>query len=253
MSEAKFLDFLVADCGVVQATVKPVNVPKNTDLKSYKPINRYLVGEVSPYVLALSFAPGSYLSHASAMVVHALTEQAPKTIYVNKEQSPKPENVGGLTQEGIDRAFKNKPRMSNYVFAFDDYRFVRLNGKNTGRLEVSTFPLGTDRVDATKLERTLIDIVVRPAYAGGPFEVLKAYQAARDRAVVNVLIATLKRMAYTYPYHQAIGFFMERAGYHQRDLQKVASIGLNFDFYVDNAMKDPSYDKRWRVHFPKGL
>lgn len=60
----------------------------------------------------------------------------------------------------------------------------------------------------TKLERTLIDIAVRPNYAGGVHHVLEAYAAAKSRVSVNVLLATLQKMEYVYPYHQVIGFYI---------------------------------------------
>ena len=39
-------------------------------------------------------------------------------------------------------------------------------------------------------------------------EVLEAHRAARDE-----LMATLKKLGHLYPYHQAIGFYLERAGF----------------------------------------
>ena len=59
----------------------------------------------------------------------------------------------------------------------------------------------------TNLERTLIDATVRPVYAGGVFEVRKAYELAKEKVSVNRLAALLQKLDYTYPYHQAIGFY----------------------------------------------
>jgi hypothetical protein len=218
------------------------------------PITRFTWGPPSMYALGVSLRPGAYLSHASAVFLHGLTEQIPKTIYVNKEQSPKPPPQGQLTQEAIDRAFSNSQRSSTYVFEYQGFRFVLLNGKNTNRLEVSQVhdPQG-ESVDATKLERTLIDIAVRPAYAGGVFEVLKAFRAARDRISVNTLVATLKALGYVYPYHQAVGFYLERAGMEPDKLARLKQLGLNFDFYLAHKMGPTSYSPEWRIHFPEGL
>jgi hypothetical protein len=215
---------------------------------------RYAWGDVSEYAVGQTLQTDAYLTHASAMFLHGLTEQIPKVIYVNKEQSPKPAPHGPLTQAGIDHAFRNAPRLSNYLFKYDDFRITLLSGKNTGRLEVSelTGPKG-ELLDVTKIERTLIDIVVRPNYAGGVFEVLAAYRAAKDRMSFNTLLATLRRLSYVYPYHQAIGFYMERAGYDQAKLDRLKELGLNFDFYLVNRVANPKYSPTWRIHYPEGM
>ena len=227
--------------------------PKDVQLVQEKFI-RYAWGDVSEYAVAQTLKTDAYLSHASAMFLHGLTEQIPKMIYVNKEQSPKPAPNGPLTQAGIDHAFRNAPRVSNYLFKYGDYRVTLLSGKNTGRLEVSelTGPKG-EVLDVTKLERTLIDIVVRPNYAGGAFEVLAAYRAAKERMSFNTLLATLRQLNYMYPYHQAIGFYMERAGYEQAKLDRLKALGLNFDFYLVNRVAKPQYSPTWRIHYPEGL
>lgn len=110
-----------------------------------------------------------------------------------------------------------------------------------------------DDVDATDLERTLIDATVRPAYCGGVAEVLGAYRTAKDRLSVNRLSAYLKRLAYVYPYHQAVGFYLERAGYTAAQLDLLRQMPRDFDFYLANAMKQTDYDDAWRLFYPKGF
>lgn len=217
-------------------------------------VTRYLWGDVSPYAVALSLRPGAYLSHSTAVFLHDLTDQVPKVIYVNKEQSPKPAPRGTLTQEGLDRAFQHEQRSSRYVFHFGLYRVVLLSGKHTGRLEVS--PLSTSHgepLEVTRLERTLIDIAVRPAYAGGVHEVLTAFRRARERLSVATLVATLKKLGYVYPYHQAIGFYMQRAGYAPSQLERLKALGLHHDFYLAHGLAGLRHDPTWRLYHPEGL
>ena len=230
---------------------------QRVDLRSGRgrDIIRYSWGKRSPYELALSIGPNSYLCHATALFLHQLTDQIPKVIYVNQEQSPKPEPGFPLTQEGINRAFSHPQRTSNYVFSMDDAtRIVVVSGKNTGRLEVGSVngPDG-EHLDCTKIERTLIDVTVRPAYAGGIFQVLEAYRAARPRVSTNVLIATLKKLAYVYPYHQAIGLLMEKAGYDQAALSRLKALGLAYDFFLAHGAEKTQYDSGWRIYYPEGL
>jgi len=241
-----FTNFLLEHNDLKEVRLESVGRPGQSIL-------RYIRGTPSPYALALSIRPNSYLSHGTALSLHGLTDQLPKTLYVNREQSPKPQ--GKIAdQKSVDRAFASRQRQSTLIFQYLDSQFVVLSGKQTGNLEVGTI---TDSSGAelrvTNLERTLIDIAVRPSYAGGVYEVLRAYEAAKDRMSINVLLATLKKLEYTYPYHQAIGFYMSRAGYDSTRTDKLRKLGLHWDFYLTHSMKERDFDPFWRLHLPKGF
>jgi len=243
---AKFLDFLLDKTDLRLEYLEPVNHPNTPG------ISRYVWKEASAYEIALSMKRGAYLCHGTAMFLHGLTEQIPSKIYVNSEQSPKP-GSGRLTQEGINRAFGGKQRESQFVFKFGDSEALLLWGKNTGQLEVGDMEYSGTKLRVTGLERTLIDIAVRPSYAGGVFQVLEAYRGAKDRISVGTLVATLKKLDYVYPYHQAIGFYMQKAGYAKGQYGRLKSIGLDYDFYLAYGLKDKKYDSDWRLFFPKSL
>jgi hypothetical protein len=215
---------------------------------------RFRCGNVSPYSIGISLRKESYLSHSSAIFLHALTDQNPKTIYVNKEQTPKPRPRGGLSQPAINRAFSNIPRTSKYAFLTSDYRYVLLSGKQTNRLGVQTIEIQPDEyIDVTNLERTLIDIVVRPAYSGGVIKILEAYKMAKDKVSVGRLIKILIELDYVYPYHQSIGFLMDRAGFPENDLKEIQNLGMKWDFYLDYKISEPLFDDRWRLFYPQGI
>lgn len=247
MSAKEFVEFLLKETKLKKIALKAENY-ETTE-------TRYIWGNASAYAVGLSLRHHTYLTHSSAVFLHGLTDQIPKTVFVNYEQSAKPQPQGKLIQEGIDRAFSNHQRESNFWFEYEDYRLMILSGKATNRLEVTTMnsELG-EPLDVTKLERTLIDIAVRPVYAGGVFQVLEAYKQAKDKVSVNTLVATLKKLQYVYPYHQAIGFYMERAGYQESQWAKLLKLGAEFDFYLSHALpKDKKYDKRWRLFYPSGF
>ena len=243
---AKFLEFLRKKTDLHLEYLEPLNHPNVAG------ISRYVWKEASAYEIALSMKREAYLCHGTAMFLHGLTDQIPSRIYVNSEQSPKP-GSGRLTQEGINRAFAGKQRESQFIFKFGDSEALLLWGKNTGQLEVIDMEYAGTKLRVTGLERTLIDIAVRPSYAGGVFQVLDAYRVARDRVSVGTLVATLKKLDYVYPYHQAIGFYMQKAGYTKSQYNRLRNIGLDYDFYLAYGLKDKEYDSDWRLFFPKSL
>jgi hypothetical protein len=245
MTFTSFLDFLL-DRNILREVIIPS--------EHYSDEKRYIGGDASIYSVALSLKPKSYLTHGSAVVLHDLTDQILKTIYVNYEQSPKPQG-GGLTQESINRAFANRQRQSNLTYKYEDFQIVVINGKHTDRLEVTQLPgANGEPLDVTKLERTLIDIAVRPSYAGGVIQVLEAFERAKPVASVNTLVATLKKLNYVYPYHQVIGFYMQRAGYPESQWQKLMKLGLQFDFYLTYQLPaNKKYDPNWRLYYPSSF
>jgi predicted transcriptional regulator of viral defense system len=99
----------------------------------------------------------------------------------------------------------------------------------------------------------LIDATVKPMYAGGVFEVAKAFALAKDRLSVNKLIPMLRRLDFTYPYHQAIGYYLERAGYKSSQLDLVRRLPMEHDFYLTHEMGETRYEPTWRLFVPNGF
>jgi len=223
----------------------------------YRKEYRYTWGNVPLLEVLLTLKPGSYFTHYTAVRINGLTEQVPKTIYLNHEQRPHHPN-GTLEQASIDRAFKRAQRTSQNVVKYGDLRICLINGMHTQQLGVTAETVeydasGPAKVRVTNIERTLIDITVRPVYAGGVAQVLKAFELAKDRVSVNRLMAMLQKLSYVYPYHQAIGFYLERAGYKSSSIELLRRAPMNFDFYLAHHMGPTTYVKQWRLYVPKGF
>ncbi|MCK6545458.1 hypothetical protein L6R52_06280 [Myxococcota bacterium] len=173
---------------------------------------------------------------------------------MNKEQSPKPgSGRSSLTQEAINRAFSNQPRESTMVYRCASERVVVLNGKSSGNLAVEDLRHEGLVLPVAALERTLVDVIVRPAYAGGADRLISIFRAARERVSVERLLDVLRRLDYVYPYQQVLGFCMERAEFDSESLAMVESLGRPFDFYLANRIVDPLYSSRWRLFYPAQL
>jgi hypothetical protein len=175
-------------------------------------------------------------------------------LYVNHEQGQKPPNDNRLTQEAIDRAFKNHPRQTKLIYLVSGTKIGVLNGKFTSQLGVETrqSPTG-EAVAVTNLERTLIDATVRPHYAGGVPVVIGAFAAARGKVSIQKLSQMLKQLDYTYPYHQAVGFYLKQSGYTKEDQTLLKESGINLRFYLSHGLKAPLFDEDWRIWYPQEL
>jgi predicted transcriptional regulator of viral defense system len=214
---------------------------------------RYTWGDASTYEIAQSISPRSHFSHYSAVFLHGLTEQLPKSIFVKIELPHESKPSSSVDQTKLQLAFSNMQRISKNFATLGDTRIYVLYGKKSNNLgvEIMDTPYGRS-LRCTNLERTLIDIAVRPSYSGGISEVLKAYINARSLVSVNRMVAYLKTLDFSYPYHQAIGFYMDRAGeYSGTQINLVRDLGIERDFYLDYNMKETEYVKAWRLFVPR--
>lgn len=219
--------------------------------------HRYTWGDDPTFVeLVLSLKKSSYITHGSAAAFHGLNDLILRTVYVNQEQSPKVKNKGLILQANIDRAFSRKQRVSNFTISNPGTPQTALivNGKNTRLLGVEKFTSSRgEKILITDLERTLIDIVVRPIYSGGISEIIESYTRAKESISTNILRSYLKQLDYSYPYHQAIGWYMEKAGYEKSRLSLMRELGLEFNFYLTYGMENTQFDETWKLHIPRGF
>jgi len=217
---------------------------------------RYCTNEATPYQLALSLRPGSFFSHQTALYFHGLTCNAPETVYVNKEQKGTGKNSDGkLTQGAIHTAFSKPPRTSRSITSYNGVSLCLLSAKNTQNLRiVKRYHPRHGNVRFTDLERTLVESAVRPFYSGGALGVLCGYRLAAPRISPEALLSTLLELDYTYPYHQSIGFYLERSGcFSPGALECFRSPGLNYGFYLEHQIEEPAYSDTWRVYYPREL
>lgn len=219
----------------------------------------YVWGEVPLLTVLLGIKKGLHFSHYTAMRMHGLTEQLPKSVYLTDERTTgHPTDRGKLSQSDIDHAFKHPARISSNWATYDDKKIYLLNGADTDHLGVVTQQASNEdgqevQVRVTNVERTLIDATVKPMYAGGVFEVAKAFALANDRLSVNRLIAMLRKLDFAYPYHQAIGYYLERAGYKSSQLDLVRRLPMEHDFYLTHEMGETRYEPTWRLFVPNGF
>ena len=219
-------------------------------------LERYTYGDVSPFEVALSIRSNTYLSHFSSMFLLGLTEQLPKVIYVTFEQTSKLRDKAiKINQDSIHTAFSKAQREPDHYFAYQDYKIVLLNSKSSNKAGVSrSNSIYGKNLPIANIERTIIDITVRPAYSGGVTEVLKAYEKAANVLSINKIMSILSKLDYIYPYHQAIGFYLEKSGrYKERQIDLLREKEIIYDFYLTYNMSNREYSNKWNLYYPKNF
>lgn len=234
-----------------------LEVLKNLSFKTPDKFNEkllYTFGSPTIYAVATAFKSGSYLSHLSAAYIQQLTLNVPTRLYVSKERSSSKRESGDLTQAAIDKAFREPARTSQNVFELMDYSIVYLETQSPPQLGIVQLKYLDDTLHVTCLERTLIDMTVRPHYSGGIHQVLEAFFRAKESLSIPILISILRKLGHVYPYHQAIGFYLEKAGYDSESFNRFKKLfPMNYDFYLVHDMREPIYDPEWKLYLPSGM
>jgi hypothetical protein len=103
----------------------------------------------------------------------------------------------------------------------------------------------------------LVDITVRPAYAGGPPTVLDAFRFAVERVDPSILVDdvcnVLDTLAHVYPYHQALGYYFAKAGTPLSALDVLRARGMPYTFHLCHRVDDPIVDRTWNIYVPGAL
>ncbi len=244
----KFINFLIKNNLILN--ILKLNFPN----KKYV---RFFTKAVTPYELALSVSNKAYLCNYTAAFVHGLTNNIPKIIYVNLEKYPEKErdNAKFIEQKDIDKAFYTPPRVSKNLISYKNFKINLLSGKYTNSLGVQEMDFKNTRIRITNIERTLIDLAVNPHYCGGAYEVLSIYKNAKGSYSPQKMSEILKKLNYIYPFHQAIGFYMEKAGNDEKDLKYFEENEMKYKFYLEREIdfSKRKFSKRWNLFYPEYL
>jgi predicted transcriptional regulator of viral defense system len=213
----------------------------------------------TPYEVALAMFPRGYFCNLSAVYYQSLTNQVPRTVYICIESNAKKTKRNDeLTNSKLRQAFLKPHRHTRFIFdsnGFDIVVVERMKNTDSGvissKTPVGLLPLNT-RVAG--VERALIDAVVSPQYNGGISSILDYFQNAKAKIDVTKLLDIYSRLDFVYPYFQALGFFLDRAGLNEKANDFRAIFPPKNKFYLDHSTKSSwKYDDTWMIYYPEGV
>lgn len=208
----------------------------------------------SLFELATSLKSNAYISQVTAAQFFDLLPPHISTVYVTQEQTNRSNSKGILSQEAIDVAFRQAQRRSNITTQIQGHTVLVLNSKNTNFTGLFEIEQDDGRFLISGIERTLLDMTVRPIYSGGAIVVLSCYKKVVERGCDALdLLGMLNELDYTYPYRQAVGFYLEKAGYPAEKLSPFKEGGFRYRFYLEYEMKNPFFNSDWQLYYPADL
>ena len=216
----------------------------------------------SAYQVARALFPSGYFCNMTSIYYHSLTNQVPSRIYVGVETTREKDQLRAravvLSDHAIFEAFVQPHRVSKHTYRFRENEITITERVGRKCIGVETVR-GSNRVcpkgaRVTCLERALIDAVVHPQYNGGLGTVIEILRAGLPRVNQRRFLDLYDKLAYVYPYWQAIGFLCEKMGFSGM----AAAIARRFTpknkFYLDHLAKTSwEFDPKWQIHYPKGI
>jgi len=260
----KFLDFLISNSFLMKLSFDITSPPSRKQVYTSQYFHKK--SEYDKFIeVFYTIYPKGYFTHYTAMRYYKLTDQLPKSIYINKEQqfiskeSVKYEKEH-LVQSSIDTALQKKIKTRNATLSLFNHIGFKISGKNTQNIGTTSVYIGGIKVKITSIERTLVDIMVHQEFSGGAGEVFNAYlktyklyNLGEINFSINKIIRILKKLNYIYPYYQSIGFLLEKVGFDTTKFKQEFKINHRFYLVREKQIEELQYIEDWNLYVPKNL
>ncbi len=185
-----------------------------------------------PYVIAREMCEGRsyFLSHATAMELHRMVTQPQFTIYVSSTLRTPPRSVHG-----------------------HEYRFLTLKPADFFGL-TQVWVTKQQTVTVSDKERTLLDALRQPQYAGGIPEVAKALWISRDGVKIPRLLDFVQHFS-SGALRRRLGFLLEL--YQMASAAQLeplrSKLTSTYDRLDPTLPKSGSFHSRWRLQLNVGI
>lgn len=213
----------------------------------------------TPYQVAQALLPNGYFCNLTSVYYHSLTNQVPSRVYVGVETMRVKDQQRSkgviLSNHAIFKAFVQPHRVSKQVYSFQGHEITITERVGRGCVGIEAVT-EANRVcpkggRVTSLERALIDAVVQPQYNGGLGTVIEVLRAGLSRVNEHRLVEVYDKLAFVYPYWQAIGFLCDRLGFPSMAVAIARGVKPRNKFYIDHLAKTAwAFDPKWQLYYP---
>jgi predicted transcriptional regulator of viral defense system len=188
--------------------------------------NNFLSSPISAYEIGLLLVDNGCITHLSAATLHNLSDQLANLIYVS---TPKQKKSFNQNSKIYGMRYKILHVKEKLIFGKEDKWS------------------GDAKIVVTDLERTLIDCLNKPAYAGGFMEVIYYFEKSADNIDIEKIISYAK--VFGNSCLQRLGWCLDKINKLPNDnLSSLIKKDFNTTVKLDSSgLRKGKYNKKWLV------
>ncbi|MCP4134737.1 MAG: hypothetical protein GY754_27430 [bacterium] len=216
-------------------------------------------GSPNAFDIALSLKKKSFLTGYLVFAFLGWTEYIPTIIHVNWKRNLFKKTNSPIVNDVLQKvAFKPK-KASRLRFKYNDYEIMILNGQVIKKYKQQHFRLLSeiaelpDYTETYVEERLIIESLINYHYFGGADIV---WDAGIDQFLnldLDLMYKIYKELDLIYPYANAIGYWMEKAGVSQKYLrkwEKMIDYNMQFHMFMGDGERRV-WNKKWNLYVSK--
>ena len=201
--------------------------------------------DIPDETLLLSLKKRAFLSMSSSLNYQGLSSYRDDFVFISQEQSPKEDyNHSKLTQEAIDNAFSKDYRRTKKVGKYNNKHIVFLEPKNTKEFGV----IEINGIKVSSVSRALVEMVVNVQYFRNTKELISVFKKIKSNIDIDEVFDIVEKFDFIYPYHQSIGYILEKIGFKREKLYKFKECVSKLNFYTDKKQDNYKYIAYWKMY-----
>ncbi|RBQ31170.1 hypothetical protein CRU92_08340 [Arcobacter sp. FW59] len=215
-------------------------------IRDIEKIRYTLNKEFDIYDFVYSLEKNGFFPMFTSLNIQGLTNFRDNFIFISKERMKRVNfNSKDITQEAIDKAFKNKPRRTKAHNTIYNYNIVMLESNNTQEIGIINY----NGYKISSINRAFIEIISNIQYSKTPDDVIYEFKNLKDNLDINEIFNIIEKFDFVYPYYQLAGYYLEKIGFLKDELYKFFNKKTDLIFYTIKNKEKYTLDEYWSIKY----
>jgi hypothetical protein len=198
------------------------------------------------YEFVYSLESNGFFPMFTSLNIQGLSNFRDKFVFITKERKSRTEfKMRDLTQDAIDKAFRNSPKRTNAHDIIKNHSVVMLETNYTGEFGVINY----DGYRVSSINRAFVEIISNIHYFKSPDDVINEFGKIKNKININEVFRTIEKFNFVYPYFQLAGYYLEEIGFQKYELEKFFNKKSKLNFYTMKNKASYSFDEYWQVFY----